>query len=92
MITFNYFDVKDDFIEAGVWKGGLCVIAAAIFQAYQQYSRKVNLADSFDGIPKSNVKDFPVDAGHVGSENIGMLKGSHNGGLNRVKEKLQLFF
>ena len=49
-------DVKGDFIEAGVWKGGLCIFAAAIFQAYQHYSRKVYLADSFDGIPKSNVK------------------------------------
>ena len=85
-------DVKGDFIEVGVWKGGLCIFAAAIFQAYQQYSRKVYLADSFDGIPKSNVKDFPVDAGHVGSENIGILKGSYTGGINRVKEKLQLFF
>ena len=80
-------DVKGDFIEVGVWKGGLCIFAAAIFQAYQHYSRKVYLADSFDGIPKSNVKDFPVDAGHVGSENIGILKGSYTGGINRVKEK-----
>ena len=31
-----------DFIELGVWKGGLCILATAVFNAYKQYNRKGN--------------------------------------------------
>jgi len=55
-------------------------------------STKSFLADSFDGIPASNVKDFPVDAAHIGSENMDILKGSHTGGINAVKERLKFYF
>ena len=52
-------DIDGDFIELGAWKGGLCVLAKAIFHAYKQYDRKIFLVskDSFDGIPPVNT-DF----------------------------------
>ena len=31
-----------DFIETGVWKGGLCILATSVFHAYKQYNRKGN--------------------------------------------------
>ena len=85
-------NVKGDFIETGVWKGGACIFAASIFKAYQQYDRRVFLADSFDGIPPVNTGMFPVDKSHAGSENLGILKGNHSGGLEGVKNRMNLFF
>ncbi len=42
-----------DFIECGVWRGGMSIFARAIFVAYEQKHRKVILADSFSGLPPS---------------------------------------
>jgi len=53
--------IEGDFLEAGVWKGGLCVLATALFHAYEQTDRCVWIADSFRGIPKAT---HPVDIEH----------------------------
>ena len=50
--------LNGDFIELGVWKGGICILATSIFHAYKQYNRRVFLADSFEGIPPANLKEF----------------------------------
>ena len=76
-----------DFIELGVWKGGLCILATSIFHAYKQYNRKVFLADSFDGIPAVNTSAFPADAAHVGADGLGILKGTYTGGEKSVITK-----
>lgn len=85
-------NIKGDFMETGVWKGGASIFAASVFKAYQQYDRRVFLADSFDGIPPVNSSLFPIDQNHVGTDKIDILKGSHTGGINGVKTRCNLFF
>ncbi len=44
-------DIPGDFIETGVWRGGACALARGIFNAMEQDSRKVYVADPFEGLP-----------------------------------------
>lgn len=55
-------DVEGDFIETGVWRGGACIFAKTLFDIYEQ-DRVVWVADSFEGLPKPNVAEYPEDAG-----------------------------
>lgn len=55
-------NVPGDFIETGVWRGGACIFAKALFGVYGQ-SRSVWVADSFAGLPKPNTELYPEDAG-----------------------------
>ena len=43
--------VSGDVMEAGVWRGGACIFAAAVIEAYGIRKRRVVLADSFAGLP-----------------------------------------
>jgi O-methyltransferase/8-demethyl-8-(2,3-dimethoxy-alpha-L-rhamnosyl)tetracenomycin-C 4'-O-methyltransferase len=54
--------VPGDFIEAGVWRGGVVILLRALIEAYGLAGRSVFAADSFAGIPKNTraVGD-PVD-------------------------------
>mmetsp|Transcript_24665 Transcript_24665/g.50025 ORF Transcript_24665/g.50025 Transcript_24665/m.50025 type:complete len:290 (+) Transcript_24665:69-938(+) len=48
--------VAGDFLEAGVWKGGVGIYAAALARAYPREAgddRRVVLADTFAGVPQS---------------------------------------
>ena len=45
-------DVKGDFIETGVWRGGSCIFMRAILGTYGDTGRCVWAADSFEGLPK----------------------------------------
>lgn len=42
--------IVGDFLEAGVWRGGTCILARAVFAAYGE-PRTVWVADSFAGLP-----------------------------------------
>lgn len=53
-------DVPGDLIEAGVWRGGACVLMRAILTAYGDETRKVWCADSFGGLPPPR---HPADRG-----------------------------
>lgn len=54
--------VPGDFLEAGIWRGGVIILMRALIDAYNISGRKVFAADSFAGIPKNTraVND-PVD-------------------------------
>lgn len=55
--------VPGDFIEAGVWRGGVIVLMRALLNAYGVDDRRVYAADSFAGIPlNTRAKGDPVDA------------------------------
>lgn len=43
--------IPGDFIETGVWRGGSCIFARAVFEAFGQSDRNVWVADSFRGLP-----------------------------------------
>ena len=53
--------IPGDFIETGVWRGGACIMARAIFKAYGAVDRRVWVADSFCGLPQPNPK-YAADA------------------------------
>ena len=80
-------DVPGDFLEAGTWKGGLCLLAESIFDAYHQFPRrKVWLADSFRGIPKPTLDIDKQE--HAGSHNYKIL---HLGGVQVVQSIFKTF-
>lgn len=56
--------VPGDLIEAGVWRGGVPIFMRAILAARGDEERKVWVADSFEGLPSPNVKDYPADRGY----------------------------
>ena len=55
-------NVEGDFIETGVWRGGSCIFAKALFNTLGE-DRKVWVADSFQGLPKPNTELYPEDKG-----------------------------
>jgi hypothetical protein len=54
--------IEGDLIETGVWRGGSCIFMRAILAAYGDETRKVYVADSFEGLPKPDPK-HPADKG-----------------------------
>lgn len=52
---------EGDLIETGVWRGGACIFMRAVLAAYGVQDRKVFVADSFQGLPKSNLAQYPAD-------------------------------
>ena len=85
-------EIDGDFIETGVWKGGLCILAKSIFHAYKQFNRKIFLADSFDGIPPVNISAFPADAVHQGTDKFEILSGKYTGGQEAVVKNFNIYF
>jgi len=53
--------VEGDLIETGVWRGGSCILMRGILAAYGDTTRKVYVADSFQGLPAPNPGKYPAD-------------------------------
>jgi O-methyltransferase len=56
-------DVPGDLIECGVWRGGACILMRAVLAAYGDETRCVWLADSFQGVPRSDPENYKADKG-----------------------------
>lgn len=54
-------NIQGDLIETGVWRGGACIFMRAILAAYGITDRRVFVADSFEGLPKLDEKEYPQD-------------------------------
>jgi Macrocin-O-methyltransferase (TylF) len=54
--------VPGDFIETGVWRGGMTIYMRAILAARGVADRRVWVADSFQGLPEPDAGKFPVEA------------------------------
>ena len=54
--------VPGDFIEAGAWRGGATIFMRAALLAYNERTRNVWVADSFQGLPKPDSGQFPADS------------------------------
>ena len=52
-------DIEGDVIETGVWRGGACIFMKGILRTYNS-SKKVFVADSFEGLPPPDPK-YPAD-------------------------------
>lgn len=59
--TVIHEDIEGDLIETGVWRGGACIFMRAVLAAYRVQDRKVFVADSFQGLPKANLAQYPAD-------------------------------
>lgn len=55
-------DVPGDFVETGVWRGGVTILMRALLKAYGDKTRKVWVADSFQGLPPPNLAKYPKDS------------------------------
>jgi O-methyltransferase len=55
--------VPGDLIETGVWRGGASIMMRAVLAAYGVTDRTVHVADSFQGLPKPDVEQHPLDEG-----------------------------
>lgn len=54
--------VPGDLMETGVWRGGATVLMRAILRAHRVKDRRVWVADSFEGLPKPDSKNYSADA------------------------------
>ncbi len=52
-----------DLLEAGVWRGGSCILMRGILAANAIKDRKVYVVDSFTGLPPPKPDEFPHDEG-----------------------------
>jgi hypothetical protein len=55
--------VPGDMLEAGVWRGGACILMRGILAAYGLTDRTVWVADSFAGLPPADPATYPADTG-----------------------------
>ena len=55
--------IPGDVIETGAWRGGATILMRAVLAARDINDRVVFVADSFEGLPPSNIEDD--DAGHL---------------------------
>ncbi|MGH9028528.1 MAG: TylF/MycF/NovP-related O-methyltransferase [Acidimicrobiales bacterium] len=55
--------VPGDLLEAGVWRGGACILMKGVLEALGDRARRVWVADSFCGLPKPDPERYPADKG-----------------------------
>ena len=55
--------IAGDFVETGIWRGGACIMMAAVVAAYGDTERNVWGFDSFQGLPPPNEEEYPSDRG-----------------------------
>lgn len=68
-------DVPGDFIETGVWRGGATIFMKANLKAWGDTTRKVWVADSFEGLPAPDASRFPADTGDELHKQTGLAVG-----------------
>lgn len=59
--------VAGDLIETGVWRGGTTILMRAVLAAYGDTTRRVWVADSFQGLPRPDTASHPADAQLAGA-------------------------
>lgn len=54
--------VPGDLLEAGVWRGGVCIFMRGVLKALNCTDRTIWVADSFAGMPPTDKRVHPADA------------------------------
>lgn len=54
-------NIPGDLIETGVWRGGATIFMWAVLKAHGVTDRMVWVADSFEGCPRPDAKEYPAD-------------------------------
>jgi O-methyltransferase len=62
--TIESEKIPGNFLEAGVWRGGACIFAAAFLHVKEIEKRTIFAADSFEGLPRPEMK-YPADTGDL---------------------------
>jgi O-methyltransferase len=57
--------IPGNYVEAGIWRGGCCIMIKAVLKANEDKTRKVFVADSFAGFPLPRTNEFEADAGDI---------------------------
>ncbi len=57
-------NIKGDFVETGVWRGGVIMLMKAILEENKISNRAIWAFDSYEGLPKPNPKKYPSDEGN----------------------------
>ncbi len=57
--------VEGDLIETGVWRGGSCIFMKGLLKAHDDKTRRIFVADSFQGLPPPDEEKYPEDRGDV---------------------------
>ncbi len=57
--------IPGNYVEAGVWRGGCCIMIKAVLKANGDENRKVFVADSFAGFPPPRPEVFEADLGDI---------------------------
>ncbi len=65
--------VPGDFVETGVWRGGVCIFARGYLAVHGIGNRRVWVADSFQGIPDVGPDGHPMDQDMALHESNGFL-------------------
>ena len=55
-------NVEGDFVETGIWRGGVIMLMKAILEEFQITNRKIWAFDSFEGLPKPDLQNYPQDS------------------------------
>jgi hypothetical protein len=76
--------VPGDFIETGVWRGGVCIFVRGVLAVHGVWDRRVWLADSFRGMP------VVTPAGH--GEDYALRLHRHNGVIAVSQETVRQNF
>lgn len=79
-------DVPGDLIETGVWRGGATIFMRANLKAWGDTSRKVWVADSFEGLPEPDAERYAADAGDTHYKWDGLAVG-----VNIVKHNFERY-
>ncbi|WP_045215354.1 TylF/MycF family methyltransferase [Desulfonatronovibrio magnus] len=56
-------NIPGDLMETGVWKGGATIFMRGLLKAYGITNRSVWVADSFEGLPRPDLHNYPHDQG-----------------------------
>lgn len=78
-------NILGDFVETGVWRGGVIILISAILEEKEINDRFIWAFDSFEGLPKPNSKEYPIDKGNK-LYKINLLSASLDEVQNNYKE------
>jgi O-methyltransferase len=68
-------EIPGDLIETGVWRGGATIFMRGVLKAFDDTSRTVWVADSFQGLPPPDAARYPADAGDRLHKQTGLAVG-----------------
>ena len=68
-------NIPGDLIECGVWRGGATILMRALLAVHGDRTRRVWVADSFQGLPAPDAARYPADRGDLAMKVMGRAGG-----------------